>query len=62
MRREGIGFACIAEARTMEKLKYGRSRTPFLKRGDRVRIAAVDSADRPVFGAIDKTVTLGPRG
>ena len=62
MRREGIGFACIAEARTMEKLKYGRSRTPFLKPGDRVRIAAVDSADRPVFGAIDQTVTLGPRG
>jgi fumarylacetoacetate (FAA) hydrolase len=58
IRREGIGFACIAEARTVEKLKYGRARTPFLKPGDRVVIAAIDAAERAVFGAIDQTVSL----
>jgi len=39
---DGIGFACIAEARTAEKAKYGRAQTPFLKPGDKVRISAVD--------------------
>ena len=58
MTRDGIGFASIAEARTLEKLKYGRARTPFLKAGDRVKIAAVDAEERPVFGIIDQTVTL----
>jgi fumarylacetoacetate (FAA) hydrolase len=62
IRRDGIGFACIAEARTVEKAKYGRARTPFLKAGDQVRIAAVDAEERPVFGVIDQTVTILPRG
>ena len=61
MRREGIGFACIAEARTVEKLKYGRARTPFLKPGDRIRIAALDGDGRPVFGVIDQLVSILPR-
>lgn len=56
--RDGIGFASIAEARTLEKLKYGRARTPFLKAGDRVKIAAVDAEEKPVFGIIDQTVTI----
>jgi fumarylacetoacetate (FAA) hydrolase len=56
--RDGIGFASIAEARTLEKLKYGRARTPFLKAGDRVKIAAVDAEERPVFGVIDQTVVV----
>lgn len=58
IKRDGIGFACIAEARAMEKEKYGRARTPFLVPGDRVRIAAVDDGDRLVFGAIDQEVVL----
>lgn len=58
IKRDGIGFACIAEARTVEKLKYGRARTPFLKPGDKVVIAAVDAGERAVFGAIAQTVTL----
>lgn len=61
IKKDGIGFACIAEARTIEKLKYGRARTPFLKAGDTVRIAAVDGADKEVFGAIDQSVSLLPR-
>lgn len=58
IKRDGIGFACIAEARTVEKLKYGRARTPFLKPGDSVRIAALDAGGRAVFGAIDQQVAL----
>jgi fumarylacetoacetate (FAA) hydrolase len=62
LKRDGIGFSCIAEARTMEKLKYGRARTPFLQDGDRVRIAAVDDEERPVFGIIDQVVTVTAGG
>jgi fumarylacetoacetate (FAA) hydrolase len=55
LKSNGIGFACIAEARTVEKLKYGRARTPFLAPGDTVRIRAMD-ADRSVFGDIVQEV------
>lgn len=58
IRKDGVGFACIAEARTVEKIKYGRARTPFLKAGDRVVIAAIDAAETPVFGSISQTVKL----
>jgi len=57
IKRDGIGFACIAEARTVEKLKYGRARTPFLKPGDAVRIGAI-SGEQSVFGDIVQIVTL----
>tara|TARA_R110002124_G_scaffold9586_16_gene49322 strand:+ start:9400 stop:10398 length:999 start_codon:yes stop_codon:yes gene_type:complete len=57
IKRDGIGFACIAEARTVEKLKYGRARTPFLKPGDTVRIGAM-AEGRSVFGDIAQTVAL----
>lgn len=55
---DGIGFACIAEARTAEKAKYGRARTPFLKPGDKVRIAAISGPGQSVFGDIDQVVAL----
>lgn len=58
IKRDGIGFACIAEARTVEKLKYGRARTPFLKPGDTVRIGAVASDGKSVFGDIVQAVAL----
>ena len=57
IKADGIGFACIAEARTVEKLKYGRARTPFLKPGDVVRIGAM-SAEKSVFGDITQKVAL----
>lgn len=57
LKADGIGFACIAEARTAEKAKYGRARTPFLKPGDRVRIGAIRDG-RSVFGDIEQTVEL----
>jgi len=56
VRREGIGFASIGEARTLELAKYGRARTPYLKPGDRVRITALDAGERPIFGTIDQLV------
>lgn len=58
IKEDGVGFACIAEARTAEKAKYGRARTPFLKPGDRVRIAAIGKAGQSVFGDIDQPVGL----
>ncbi|MDB5612698.1 MAG: 2-keto-4-pentenoate hydratase [Devosia sp.] len=57
IKSDGIGFACIAEARTVEKLKYGRARTPFLKPGDIVRIGAM-SPEKSVFGDITQKVVL----
>lgn len=58
IKRDGIGFACIAEARTVEKLKYGRARTPFLQPGDSVRIGAVSADGKTVFGDIAQSVAL----
>ncbi|WEK02713.1 MAG: fumarylacetoacetate hydrolase family protein [Candidatus Devosia phytovorans] len=58
IKRDGIGFACIAEARTVEKLKYGRARTPFLKPGDLVRIGAIDNDGRALLGDILQKIVL----
>jgi fumarylacetoacetate (FAA) hydrolase len=58
IKRDGIGFGCIAEARTVEKIKYGRARTPFLKPGDIVRIGAVGADGLSVFGDIEQRVAL----
>ena len=58
IKRDGIGFGCIAEARTVEKLKYGRVRTPFLKPGDVVRIGAVAPDGKSTFGDIEQRVAL----
>ena len=58
IKKDGIGFACIAEARTVEKLKYGRARTPFLKNGDIVQIGAVSPDGRSIFGNIRQKVVI----
>lgn len=52
----GVGFACIAEARTIETILHGAARTPFLRAGDRVRIEMKDAYGRSIFGAIDQRV------
>lgn len=54
--RGGAGFACIAEARTIETILHGAPRTPFLRAGDRVRIEMKDQEGRSIFGAIDQRV------
>ena len=58
IKRDGIGFACLAEARTVEKLKSGRARTPFLKPGDTLRIGAINAGGQPVFGMMHQTIQL----
>ena len=52
----GVGYACIAEQRTVETLVHGTPRTPFLQSGDVVRIEMPDGRGRSLFGAIEQTV------
>lgn len=51
-----LGSACIAERRMLEQIEHGKSITPFLKFGDRVRIEMFDEEGRSIFGAIDQRV------
>jgi fumarylacetoacetate (FAA) hydrolase len=52
----GAGYSCLAELRTIETLQQGKPQTPFLKRGDRMRIEMLDAAGQSIFGAIDQPV------
>ncbi|MDX9997257.1 MAG: fumarylacetoacetate hydrolase family protein [Phenylobacterium sp.] len=52
----GVGYSCIAEVRTVETLLHGAPRTPFLRRGDTVRIEMRDARRHSLFGAIEQTV------
>jgi len=51
-----LGSSCVAERRMLEMLEQGRSTTPFLAFGDRVRIEMFDRDGRSIFGAIDQRV------
>ena len=51
----GVGYACIAEQRTVETLLTGAPATPFLKLGDTVSIEMRDRDHHSVFGAIEQT-------
>ena len=57
-KRDGIGFACLAELRTVEKTKFGRARTPFLQASDNLRIVALDGTGNAPFGEIRQQVAL----
>lgn len=48
----------LVEARVREQLRDGQMRTPFLKHGDRVRIAMRDEAGNSLFGDIDQQVRI----
>ena len=52
----GVGYSCIAEIRTVETIRHGAPKTPFLNFGDRVRIEMNDAQGRSIFGAIDQEV------
>jgi fumarylacetoacetate (FAA) hydrolase len=52
----GVGYTCIAEVRTIETIKEGKPRTPFLKFGDTVRLEMVDAKGKSIFGAIEQEV------
>lgn len=51
-----LGASCLAEQRTVEKLRDGEPRTPFLKFGDTVRIEITDKDGKSIFGAIEQTI------
>jgi fumarylacetoacetate (FAA) hydrolase len=53
------GVSCLVEQRMLEILDAGPdgvATTPFMKRGDRIRIEMLDHAGRSVFGAIQQEV------
>ena len=50
----GVGYSCIAEIRSVETIRTGAPKTPFLGAGDRVRIEMLDAAGRSIFGAIEQ--------
>jgi fumarylacetoacetate (FAA) hydrolase len=52
----GVGYSCIAELRTIETLRDGAPRTPFMRFGDRVRIEMLDENGKSLFGAIEQQV------
>jgi fumarylacetoacetate (FAA) hydrolase len=54
----GVGYSCIAEQRTVETLRHGAPRTPFLRFGDVVRIEMLDSQGHSLFGAIEQVVAV----
>ncbi|TVR07232.1 MAG: FAA hydrolase family protein [Salinarimonadaceae bacterium] len=52
----GLGYSCIAEQRTVETIREGAPKTPFLRFGDVVRIEMKDARGRSIFGAIEQEV------
>jgi fumarylacetoacetate (FAA) hydrolase len=52
----GVGYSCLAELRTVETLAQGAPKTPFMKRGDVVRIEMRDGRRRSIFGAIEQEI------
>lgn len=52
----GLGYSCLAEVRTVETILHGQAETPFLRKGDSVRIWMEDERHHPIFGVIEQTV------
>jgi len=50
------GYSCIVEKRVLEQIESGEARTPYLRRGETVRIEMLDRNGRSVFGAIEQDV------
>lgn len=60
--RDDVGFGCIAEARTLEKALDDVAKTPFLRPGDKVQLAALDADGGALFGTIRQQVKLSGTG
>ena len=58
----GVGYSCLAEVRCVETIRDGAPKTPFLRRGDQVRIEMLDREGRSIFGAIDQRVGRPEQG
>ncbi len=52
----GLGYSCLAEVRTIETILQGEPKTPFMQKGDRVRIWMEDERHHPIFGVIEQVV------
>ena len=52
----GLGYSCLAEVRTVETIQQGEPKTPFMQKGDRVRIWMDDDRHHSIFGAIEQQV------
>ncbi len=52
----GVGYSCIAELRSVETIRSGAPKTPFMGFGDRVRVEMFDAQGASIFGAIDQEV------
>jgi len=52
----GVGYSCIAEIRSVETIRYGVPKTPFLSYGDRIRIEMNDTEGGSIFGVIEQEV------
>ena len=52
----GLGYSCIAEVRTVETIRDGEAKTPFLRAGDNVKIWMEDDRHHPIFGTIEQQV------
>jgi len=52
----GIGYSCVAEIRSVETIRHGAPKTPFLSYGDRVRIEMNDAEGLSIFGVIEQEV------
>jgi len=50
------GASCLAEQRTVETLRDGEAKTPFLKFGDSLRMDVTDAAGASIFGAIEQRI------
>lgn len=56
-----VGSCCISERQAIEMIAHGEAQTPFLRYGERVRMAAFAPDSRlPLFGVIDNTIVRPP--
>ena len=55
-----VGSSCLSERRAIEMIESGSASTPFLRSGDRVRMAALTGDGHMPFGAIDQLVRIRP--
>jgi len=52
----GVGYACLAELRTLETIEEGAPRTPYMAFGDTVRIEMQGPDGASIFGTIEQEV------
>ena len=53
---EAMGSSCLAEKRTLEQIKTGEIKTPFMKAGDTIEILMNNEKGESIFGRIFQTV------